>query len=491
MAKKSAALLLSFILIVSILEMSIPFNPLFDSEAKAETNYQTTGNVNVRSGPGTHYSKIGVLSKGSALNGVSKTESGWYKIKFGNQTGYVSGAYVASMSSKDVYITTSFVNIRSAAKRDSQKLGSVDAGYVLADAAKEDSGWYSISYKGESAYVSSTYVTSISSGKINQTSAYVNIRSSPSRNSQKLGSADAGYVLANASKAGSGWYKITYKGRTAYVSSAYVTSISAEQIYQASAYVNIRSSSSRNSKKLGSVDEGYMLAVVSKINSSWYKINYKGKTGYVSSSFAVLPGTRARLDVEKLSGLGSSEQVILVTNKTAGSRNASIQVFEKGNGAWKRIYSINGVVGKNGMGAKQEGDGKTPSGKYTLGFAFYRGTMPQTNLLKKRIAPDSVWVDDSRSTFYNTWQSSKTKGKWASAERMDIPQYDRGFVINYNPERIPYKGSAIFFHIAGSSGYTAGCVAASRADTEKIMKWVNPEKKPVIIMTPEAELSKY
>lgn len=59
--------------------------------------------LNVRSGAGTGYSKTGTVSYGDSLTILSKTtdSSGakWYKISYGNVTGYVSAAYVQLTSS--------------------------------------------------------------------------------------------------------------------------------------------------------------------------------------------------------------------------------------------------------------------------------------------------------------------------------------------------------------------------------------------------------
>lgn len=67
--------------------------------------------------------------------------------------------------------------------------------------------------------------------------------------------------------------------------------------------------------------------------------------------------------------------------------------------------------------------------------------------------------------------------------------YEYGFVINYNTKQVKNKGSGIFMHKGDS--YTLGCVATSRSNLLKILKWLDPKKNPVIIMTPESELNKY
>lgn len=108
----------------------------------------------------------------------------------------------------------------------------------------------------------------------------------------------------------------------------------------------------------------------------------------------------------------------------------------------------------------------------------------------RKITNDDVWVDDPESPLYNTWQSKKkTQGQWKSAEKMTHRLYTYGFVINYNIERIPHKGSAIFFHVGNMP--TLGCVATSQSNCISILKWLNPSKKPVIIMTPSNKLNNY
>ncbi len=61
--------------------------------AKYECN---TDNVNVRSGPGTSYSSLGKLAKGTVVR-VRRISDGWAKIKFGTQIGYVYAKYLTKL----------------------------------------------------------------------------------------------------------------------------------------------------------------------------------------------------------------------------------------------------------------------------------------------------------------------------------------------------------------------------------------------------------
>lgn len=68
-------------------------------DGKGDTSLEkigvTTGNVNVRSGASTDYDVIGTLTTGTQVQIVSQdSTTGWYKIKYNNDYGYVSNKYV-------------------------------------------------------------------------------------------------------------------------------------------------------------------------------------------------------------------------------------------------------------------------------------------------------------------------------------------------------------------------------------------------------------
>ncbi|WP_217586813.1 N-acetylmuramoyl-L-alanine amidase [Lentibacillus saliphilus] len=60
----------------------------------ADTAVIKYDNLNVRSGPGTHYDKIGQVHSNEVVP-VEATEDGWVKIRFNQQTGWVSADYVS------------------------------------------------------------------------------------------------------------------------------------------------------------------------------------------------------------------------------------------------------------------------------------------------------------------------------------------------------------------------------------------------------------
>lgn len=258
--------------------------------------------------------------------------------------------------------------------------------------------------------------------------------------------------------------------------------------------LNVRKSNGTKSKVIGTLKKGSEVEVVKK-EGSWLKINYKKSHGYVSGTYVkkiskLTSKAESEKIVNKMKTISKNKQLILVTTAGKKETNALIQTFSKDkNGKWKRGKSVKGIVGKNGIQSQiSEGSKSTPTGKYTITSAFGRKANPGTKLPYHRITSDDVWVDNVKSKYYNTLQSKRKTGE--KTESMNIPQYDYGFVIDYNTKRVKGKGSAIFFHIA-KGNYTLGCTAVSKENVVSILKWLDPNKKPVIIQAVESDLSKY
>lgn len=182
----------------------------------------------------------------------------------------------------------------------------------------------------------------------------------------------------------------------------------------------------------------------------------------------------------KYSDISDSEQLIVVDSDAS---NCEVYCYEKTDNCWICQHSATGILGKNGVALdKKEGDYCTPKGLFSLGFAF--GTENIDTKIDFRLINDNCyWVDDSKSAYYNQWVES-CEIDWDSAEHLiDYPQsYHYGIVINYNTDPIvQYAGSAIFLHCM-SGAYTAGCVAIPEEDIIYILKWLNNENQPIIII---------
>ncbi len=127
--------------------------------------------VNVRSGPGTGYKKLGTAPLGGVYP-VLQTLSGWYKISYQGKIGYVSKSYmtVSAVSGGDspagdasgvtgtVVNCNSAVNVRSGPGTGYQKLGTAKKGANYSVLAWEGD-WYKISYSPKTGYIHASYLS--------------------------------------------------------------------------------------------------------------------------------------------------------------------------------------------------------------------------------------------------------------------------------------------------------------------------------------------
>ena len=149
---------------------------------------------------------------------------------------------------------------------------------------------------------------------------------------------------------------------------------------------------------------------------------------------------------------------------------------------------MDAVIGENGFarpGEKREGDGRTPSGIFSLKRTFGYDKTVNTKMPFRQAAEEDLWVDDPNAPDYNQWvkQGETGAGSYEKMKRED-DQYKYGIVIEYNTEPvIKGYGSAIFFHVWEEKSHsTAGCVAVSEENMIKILEWLDPNAFPLIIM---------
>ncbi|MBN1891386.1 MAG: SH3 domain-containing protein [Clostridiales bacterium] len=112
-------------------------------ETKESATYYATGDINVRSGPGTDYEIVDSLSKGDKIQVVAYTENGWKKISEGH---YVIDDFVSENAPETpksgTYYTIGEVNVRSGPGTDysiTKTLGKNSPVDVVAITAN---GWY-------------------------------------------------------------------------------------------------------------------------------------------------------------------------------------------------------------------------------------------------------------------------------------------------------------------------------------------------------------
>lgn len=125
----------------------------------------------------------------------------------------------------------------------------------------------------------------------------------------------------------------------------------------------------------------------------------------------------------------------------------------------------------------KEGDRKTPAGVFGFTKAFGIKDNPGAKLPYTKLNPYLYWCGDKQ--WYNTLVDVRETPHECSGEHLIsyVPHYNYVLAIDYNPECIFGKGSAIFLHCTGSNPYTGGCVAVNESNMIRIMQTVDKGAK--------------
>lgn len=212
-------------------------------------------------------------------------------------------------------------------------------------------------------------------------------------------------------------------------------------------------------------------------------------------------------DLNSISPKPDQLQALVVTTQGWNTIQGRGQLFERRSSAspWVAIDSAFPVlIGAKGMAQgvaldgvsadakgvpmKAEGDGKSPAGIFMLTSAFspaeQKIDLPFTKLLDS-----TECVDDVNSIHYNSMvdKSQVDRVDWNSSEKMRaIQEYELGIFVGYNPERKKGAGSCIFVHRwTDEKTGTTGCTSMALEQMQKIFRWIDRTKNPILIQFPE------
>lgn len=219
----------------------------------------------------------------------------------------------------------------------------------------------------------------------------------------------------------------------------------------------------------------------------------------------------------RLKHVGDAQQIVVVTGRSKTSTYATLRTYQRNsNGTWSAPFAAmparNGYRGWVVGGRRVQDTGTTPQGTFRITTAFGLRKNPGTKLPYRLADANDYWVGDQKDPrTYNLvqpWASATRTWRISQAERLAAypTQYEHAAVIDFNrpvastvtwhttyAEYVTSKpvstrlGSAIFLHVNGA-GSTAGCVSLKRADMINVLRWLDPAKKPRIVMAPESEI---
>lgn len=210
-----------------------------------------------------------------------------------------------------------------------------------------------------------------------------------------------------------------------------------------------------------------------------------------------------------------STQMILVRAHDWTSIMGTMQLYERATtkDAWVKVGDLMAAsLGKNGLGwgiglhgaaltdgpLVIEGSKRSPVGVFPLNLAFGQDKTFNTKLRYQQIDDTTFCPDDQKSKYYNhIVDSKKVRKDWDSAEDMYKYMlegvYTYGLMIEHNYDHPkPGAGSCFFLHVYRGYGIpTAGCTAVSLDQVEKIIAWLDPSKKPILVQLPDPVFTKF
>ncbi|MCN9240845.1 L,D-transpeptidase family protein [Streptomyces sp. RY43-2] len=206
------------------------------------------------------------------------------------------------------------------------------------------------------------------------------------------------------------------------------------------------------------------------------------------SASLVLPGTTAKAPLpERMADTGGGTQLITAQAPRPEATTGTVTWWDRRGGRWSRTGSAPARFGAHGLAegaSRRQGTNTTPTGLYTLPYAFgVRPAPTGTTTPYRRVHRDTWWCQDTRSRSYNRWTRPLPADCRAAESEHLIDygsQYGYALVVGFNYRRpVPGRGAGIFLHVNGK-GATAGCVSVPEAAMRRILAWADPARRPRI-----------
>lgn len=221
----------------------------------------------------------------------------------------------------------------------------------------------------------------------------------------------------------------------------------------------------------------------------------------VVSAALVAPASQAGLErstrtcksnvASRLKTVGSADQLIIVEAVSYRTTFAELRLWRRDGyrcwqavrGPWTARLGVNGIADR-----RREGDGTTPTGVYGIGPVMY-GVAPNPGVKYRyrRVVCGDWWVEDPASPAYNTFRHvacgrrtpfrTKPPGMW-----QDPVAYRHLAVVQFNMRPVVRgRGSGIFLH-ASKGRPTAGCISLPVGQLVSVLRWLDPAKRPLIVI---------
>lgn len=205
-----------------------------------------------------------------------------------------------------------------------------------------------------------------------------------------------------------------------------------------------------------------------------------------------------------------TEQLVLGISDDWDDATIELASYERDGAGWNETARWPATLGHAGLGwgrglhgdaapegrdgpVKAEGDGKSPAGVFGVGkvYGYAKSAPDSATVPYTQVDPGWRCVDDPASAHYNKIVDEKAVTvDWKSSENMKRGDelYRWVIEVEHNHDATPKAGSCIFLHVwRGPDDTTVGCAAMERDKIETLIAWLDPAKKPVVVLLPRAE----
>ena len=236
------------------------------------------------------------------------------------------------------------------------------------------------------ALVMTTGVAFASMGTGTVTADSLRLRSEASTSSSTITQAPKGSTVTVEEDLGNGWYKVTYNGKTGYMSGEWLTispsvGTSAADTNAAASPIGtgtvtadslrLRSEASTSSSTITQAPKGSKVTVVEDAGNGWYKVTYGSRIGYMSSEWLTVTLNDGTV-IPAASGTEAAQPRGLITASALNVRSGAGTTYNKVGSL--RAGTVVDIVADLGNGWYQIDSGYISADYVTLVGANYESS---------------------------------------------------------------------------------------------------------------------
>ena len=195
--------------------------------------------LNLRSGPSTSHKVLRVIPAGGVVSLQGGTDSGFTYVAYDGTYGWAYSQYLGPNEQQGPGgglggngRTTAAVNFREGPSTSSRVIAVLPAGTQIFVHDVGASGFWSVSYKGQSGFIYADYIQRDGAGpapggpaydpNMATTTAALNLRAEPSTSAKVLLVMPAGSKVVLKSGTANGWRQVMFNGKTGWASTQYL-----------------------------------------------------------------------------------------------------------------------------------------------------------------------------------------------------------------------------------------------------------------------------